>query len=1148
MKIVVLLTTLLSILIPGYSFAAPTHDILIEWSYTIPSDGRDLAGYYLYKDGTKVCTGTNPTVKEMDCTIESEDGTYDFTLSSFFTDNTESNHSSPYPFTLSSTQTPSTSNYDLYVEWEYDSYNTSGNVVGGYNFYKSGVKICTSNDPNATSLDCNFDSLEGTFNFTLTAVYTDDTESQHSSPYSFTLSPTSEPALVAAVDTTPMSLSGDIPFNVSFDGADSTGNIASYSWNFGDNASATGQQVSHTYTTAGTFNAILTVTGTSGATSQKSVTVSTTTKPNANIFSSTLTGDAPLTVSFNAGGSTGDIASYSWNFGDNTSATGQQVSHTYTTAGTFNAILTVTGTSGATSQKSVTVSTTTPPNANISSSTLTGTAPLTVSFNASGSTGDIASYSWNFGDNTSATGKQVSHTYTTAGTYNATLTVTGTSGTTSQKTVTVATTTIPINANISSSTLTGDAPLAVSFNASGSTGDIASYSWNFGDNTSATGQQVSHTYTTAGTFNAILTVTGTSGATSQRSVTVSTAEPPEETELYDLYFEWTYENIPTDGVQLAGYNIYKNGSKVCSTNSPTSTYINCSFESEAGTFDFTITAFFTDNTESKHSEPFSYTLEPTTGEELIASIKATPQSLTGDAPFTVSFDGTSSANVTSYSWSFGDGNTSTVNKPTHTFSLPGSYSTKLTVKNSQGLSKQATVTVTVNEGTPSNTPPQAVIATSTAVGEAPFAVSFDGSGSSDQEGQITSYIWSFGDGTTASGATTTHTYSIPGTYSASLTVTDNQRSTDTVSTPIIITQPTVINNVPVAKISSSSKIGPIPLKISFSGSESTDPENGSLSYIWNFGDGSSAQGATFSHNFSTVGSYEVTLTVTDDGGASSSTTTTITAQDIIPTFHIELDDIEIDHNWARVDFAEPFVNPVVIAGPISNNGEDPSVIRLRNLSSTGFEIRVQEWNYLDGNHATLEKTSYLAMEKGTHTLENGTIIEAGIVSANGGQATSAQYSSTFATKPVVLTTLATFNDVDTATSRLTAISDSGFSVIIQNEEQASQKHEEEEIGYIAAEESQLTLGNMKVIIGKTSKSVKHKWYTLKYEEQLNEEPLFLGAISPQVGENTAALRYRNRTSSSVQIKVQEEQSKDSEIRHSRESVGYILFSTTTAAQ
>jgi len=166
---------------------------------------------------------------------------------------------------------------------------------------------------------------------------------------------------------------------------------------------------------------------------------------------------------------------------------------------------------------------------------IAGTEPFIVIFDAYGSTDDrgIASYAWNFGDGTTATGVMpAAHTYT-SGQYFVKLTVTDYFGN-----VGVALETISVGEagapsaviNVTPST-TGIAPFTVYFDASKSTvaeseGDcsscsIESYSWNFGDGDTDTGITTSHEYTTAGTYNVILTVTDSNDNVAYDSVTIT---------------------------------------------------------------------------------------------------------------------------------------------------------------------------------------------------------------------------------------------------------------------------------------------------------------------------------------------------------------------------------------------------------------------------------------------------------------------------------------------------------------------------------------------------------------------------------------------------------------------------------------------------
>ena len=336
-------------------------------------------------------------------------------------------------------------------------------------------------------------------------------------------------------------ISGVAPLSVSFNAgasSDSDGTITSYHWSFGDGSSASGITASHTYTQAGQRTAVLTVTDNDGATDTASVVITVgaaNQAPTARISATPVSGVAPLSVSFNAGASSdsdGTITSYHWSFGDGSSASGITASHTYTQAGQRTAVLTVTDNDGATDTASVVITVgaaNQAPTARISATPVSGVAPLSVSFNAgasSDSDGTITSYHWSFGDGSSGSGITASHTYTGTGQHTAVLTVTDSAGATDSESVVISVGQInqaPV-AEASANQESGTAPLLVTFSASASSdsdGTIASYHWNFGDGSSASGVSAAHTYTQAGQFTAMLTVTDNVGATDTATIDIT---------------------------------------------------------------------------------------------------------------------------------------------------------------------------------------------------------------------------------------------------------------------------------------------------------------------------------------------------------------------------------------------------------------------------------------------------------------------------------------------------------------------------------------------------------------------------------------------------------------------------------------------------
>ena len=137
----------------------------------------------------------------------------------------------------------------------------------------------------------------------------------------------------------------------------------------------------------------------------------------------------------------------------------------------------------------------------------------------------------------------------------------------------------------------------------------------------------------------------------------------------------------------------------------------------------------------------------------------------------VTFSGAASSDpqtsALTYAWNFGDNTTGTGVAPSHSYAAVGSYTVSVTATDTLGLSATANTTATIAAQAPAANAggPYAI-----SVGS---PVSFDGSGSSDPQGQTLTYAWDFGDGTTGNGAQQTHFYPTHGTYTATLTVTDS---------------------------------------------------------------------------------------------------------------------------------------------------------------------------------------------------------------------------------------------------------------------------------------------------------------------------------------------------------------------------------------
>ena len=370
-------------------------------------------------------------------------------------------------------------------------------------------------------------------------------------------------------------------------------------------------------------------------------------------------------------------------------------------------------------------------------------------------------------------------------------------------------------------------------------------------------------------------------------------------------------------------------------------------------------------------------------------------------------------------------------------------------------------------------PPTAVLSSSTAVGKAPLAVSFDGSSSTTTNPPVVSYNWAFGDGSKATGKTASHSFTTAGTYSTSLTVVDSKGLSNTVKTPIIVTSASSANQTP-----------------------------------------------------------------TDTTSPPTDTTSPASA------FNIEAGEVSINQTWVKVLFANTFSQPIVVAGPPSANEQEPVLVRIRNIDQKGFEVRLQEWAYQNGTHAS-EIFSYIVMEKGTFTLDNGARVEAGsFTGSNSFQKINFQQPYNFT--PVILSQVITENETDAVTGRIRNPGQTSFDYMLQEQELTSTSHVAESIGYIAWEPGQGAVGNMIYEAGVTTNSIGDAWKEITFDTEFPDLPLFIAGMQTTDGSDTAAVRTQKMSQSKTQIKIEEEKSKDAELGHTSEVVGYLLIGDKTA--
>jgi PKD repeat protein len=309
---------------------------------------------------------------------------------------------------------------------------------------------------------------------------------------------------------------------------------------------------------------------------------------------------------------------------------------------------------------------------------------------------------------------------------------------------------------------------ACSFDASGSKdsyGTITSYAWNFGDQATGTGSSVTHTYASGGSYTARLTVTDSNDATGTKFQTIAINPVASFTfscSGLTCNFDASGSTDSSGTITSYAWNFGDGGTGAGVTVSHTYAVGNS----------YNVTLTVTDSTGGAGTQVKTLYLNTPP----IASFTFTCNLLT------CSFNGSGSRDydgtITNYAWNFGDSTAASGPTASHTYTAGGHYNVTLTVTDNAGATNVQSQTVIANS------PPVASFTFSCNR----FTCSYDASASKDSDGTITNYAWNFGDGTTLTGSYefVGHTYPAPGTYTVTLTVTDNAGSTGAQSNSVTV--------------------------------------------------------------------------------------------------------------------------------------------------------------------------------------------------------------------------------------------------------------------------------------------------------------------------------------------------------------------------
>jgi PKD repeat protein len=558
--------------------------------------------------------------------------------------------------------------------------------------------------------------------------------------------------------------------------------------------------------------------------------------------------------------------------------------------------------------------------------------------------GTVTEWSWNFGDGSTSTLQNPSHTYAAVGTYTVSLTVTDSDGLTGTTTRSVPAGPHPPTADFS---WTAN-ELAVNFTDTSSDpdGTVEAWSWDFGDGATSTLQNPAHTYAVDGSYVVTLTTWDNEGLTGTTTQTVSVAlrtgamvyvtstasgtvggiafEDEDilaydgDTDTWSVHFDGSDVGLDSssDG-DVRSFALLANGDILLRLKDPITL-------PDVGTVEPSDIVRFNGSTGPNTSGTFSLYFRgadvglareeidaigfapdgrlviSTEGGFSVPGASGDDEDLIaldpGGASWSLYFDGSdvgladSSDEDISGVWiddltgdiylstkrAFavpevsGDETTVFVCKPAALGSPTSCSFSSYWTGSEHGLTSNDVIGIHIEGSTPPPPPPNQAPTASFTYACTDVGCSFTDA-SNDPDGTVMGWNWVFGDGGTSTLQNPSHTYAAAGTYTVTLTVTDNDGATSLETTKTVtVTAPPPPNQSPTADFSWTAT----DLSVAFTDA-SNDPDGTVTGWNWSFGDGGASTLQNPSHTYAAAGTYTVTLTVTDNDGATSQFTETV---------------------------------------------------------------------------------------------------------------------------------------------------------------------------------------------------------------------------------------------------------------------------------
>lgn len=636
------------------------------------------------------------------------------------------------------------------------------------------------------------------------------------------------------------------PFSVAFTNESSGPGTLTYQWDFGNGVTSTDKTPPNViYNSSGSYQVRLTTTSSYGCSSTVDSTIAVTTFATAmNMPDSACVNQQVVFQNASAPGAVFTL----WDFGDGTQSADLSPVKTYTATNNYTVKLVK---KYADCADSVTrVIRIVRPAADFTATNNTGCgAPLTVSFQ--NLTSNVTSSRWDFGDGNTSTAANPVHEYQKPGNYNVTLTVTTATG--CEATITKAgfVSITPATINISNLLLEGCAPLIVNPTAIANSPDgIASYSWNWGDGSPiVTGPNPpAHTYPNVGTYNLVLTITTNGGCVQQVPRTIRVGDAPSSVDFSALPTSIT---CSSDTVRFSSLTTGANEWIWYFGDGDTSILQHPSHVfQDTGKITVTLTA----GNNGCWAPPVAKTdfitvPAPVAKFGAVIDCGNRLQVTFGDSSLEKPGD------IMSYSWDFGDGQTSDLQNPgIITYASAGEYNVRYTITN--GSCSSVSIRRLYLDPIERN-----------------FTVSKDKLclnelvtiNALEDSVNIASYYWTIGSSSFDREKSFDTLFSTPGTQNILLTITDKYNCVDTSSQIITVSRPIALFTAEAPGVCANNTI---------TFNDNSTAEAGLTQWLWDFGDGNTqtSVGGPFTHQYTNTGTYVVKLTVRDDAGCTAAYT------------------------------------------------------------------------------------------------------------------------------------------------------------------------------------------------------------------------------------------------------------------------------------